>query len=190
MNRLLLAALAALVGLIAVPFAASAASPNTGKVVQIQQAGSYTYAEVETENGQRVWMAGNPIAVKPGDAVQWGDYSVMQNFSSRTLGRTFDKILFVNSWGPAGAPDLGGSGQGAAGANQGEVKSVVAAGGYSYLEVNQGSGTVWVAVPETTVKAGDKVRWDGATTMRNFTAKSLNRTFDQIIFASGVSVVR
>ncbi|MBC7858429.1 MAG: hypothetical protein H7Z39_06545 [Burkholderiaceae bacterium] len=79
-----------------------AAAPNSGKVVQILQAGGYTYAEVES-GGRKVWIAGSPIQVKAGDIVQWGDYSIMQNFNSKTLNRTFDEILFVNAWGPAGA---------------------------------------------------------------------------------------
>lgn len=79
-----------------------AAAPNSGKVVQTLQAGGYTYAEVES-SGRKVWIAGSPIQVKAGDIVQWGDYSIMQNFNSKTLNRTFDEILFVNAWGPAGA---------------------------------------------------------------------------------------
>lgn len=75
---------------------------NSGKVLQTLQAGGYTYAEVET-GGKKVWIAGAPIQVKAGESVQWSDYSIMQNFTSKTLGRTFDEILFVNAWGPAGS---------------------------------------------------------------------------------------
>lgn len=227
MNRLLLVAVAAVVGLSACSkkeevaaagqAAAIPATPNSGKVLQILQAGGYTYAEVESPNG-RIWIAGGPIEVKEGDAVQWGDYALMQNFTSKSLGRTFEQILFVNSWGPVGGslaqvaphgsmPAAGGMGQmsphaampghppmgqaaAAGGANQGVVKSAQAAGGYSYLEIDQGGTIVWVAAPETAVKAGDKVSWDGGPTMSNFNAKSLNRTFDQIVFAGGVSVVK
>lgn len=80
-----------------------AATQNTGKVVQILQGGGYTYAEVDTGAGKKVWIAGSPIQVKSGESVQWGDYSIMQNFSSKTLNRTFDEILFVNAWGPVGS---------------------------------------------------------------------------------------
>jgi hypothetical protein len=34
------------------------------------------------------------------------------------------------------------------------------------------------------------VQWQGASEMRNFTAKSLGRTFDQILFAQSVAVQR
>lgn len=228
MNRLLLVVLLASIGLAAcskkevvvvtpgaplvatAPLAAvaAAAAPNTGTVLQTQQAGGYTYAEVDTGGGQKVWIAGGPIQVKPGDSVQWGEYAAMQNFTSKSLGRTFEQILFVNSWGPVGgataevaphgsmpanhaaqAPAAAPGGQqlgAGSAANRGEVKSVTAAGGYSYLEVDQGGTVVWVAAPETALKAGDKVRWDGGMIMQNFTAKSLGRTFDNIIFADKV----
>jgi hypothetical protein len=225
-NRVLLVVLLASIGLAAcskkeevaassAPAAvATAATPNSGKVLQTQQAGGYTYAEVDAGNGQKVWIAGGPIQIKAGDSVQWGDYAVMQNFTSKTLGRTFEQILFVNSWNPVGgavaqvaphgslpaaqaaqqglglAPAVQGGQQAAAGAaNQGEVKSVTAGGGYTYLEVNQGGNVVWVAAPEVAVKAGDKVRWDGGSVMQNFTAKSLGRTFDSIIFAGQVAKI-
>ena len=78
----------------------------------------------------------------------------------------------------------------AASGPSGVVKSSTTAGGYTYLEVDQDGKSVWIAAPETTVKVGDTVRWSGGMTMRNFTAKSLDRTFDQIVFSGGVSVVQ
>jgi hypothetical protein len=49
---------------------------------------------------------------------------------------------------------------------------------------------VWVAAMETPMKKGDTVRWQGGSEMANFTARSLNRTFDRIIFAQEVTVGR
>ena len=43
---------------------------------------------------------------------------------------------------------------------------------------------------EVPMKAGDKIEWQGGSEMRNFTSKSINRTFDRITFASSVAVVR
>lgn len=91
----------------AAPVAVSAATPNSGKILQLEQGGGYSYAEVETAGGEKVWIAGGQIAVKVGDTVQWGDSAVMNNFTSKSLGRTFDRILFVNAWGPAGATPTG-----------------------------------------------------------------------------------
>ena len=181
--------------------AAPQAARNTGKVLQAQHGGGYTYAEVETGAGQKVWIAGSQIDVKPGTEVQWGDFAVMRNFNAKSLNRTFPEILFVNQWGPAGAPVVatpqhgsfpqpGAAGTGAASNDSGVVKSVVTGGGYSYIEVDRGGKSVWVAANETPMKPGDKVQWQGGTEMSNFTAKSINRTFDKIIFASAVSVTK
>lgn len=185
--------------------------PNTGKLVQVMQAGGYTYGEVEGPQGQRIWIAGGHIEADVGDMVQWGQYAVMHNFNAKSINRTFDNILFVNSWGrvggpkaevlahgaaPGGHPAAGPHGGGAApaaaatGGRTGVVKSSTTAGGYTYLEVEQGGQTLWIAAPETAVKVGDTVGWTGGMTMRNFTAKSLDRTFDEIVFAGGVSVVQ
>jgi hypothetical protein len=124
----------------------------------------------------------------------------MRNFSSKSVGRTFAEILFVDQWGPAGAmgtmtsphgsmaaaaPMAGGGG-----GDTGVVKSVSNAGGYSYIEVDRGGKVVWVAAMETPMKPGDKVQWQGGSEMQNFTAKSIGRTFDRIVFASSVAVVR
>lgn len=197
----------------AAPVAVSAATPNSGKVLQLLQGGGYTYAEVEQGSGEKVWIAGGQIPVQVGDTVQWGDSAVMTNFASKSLGRTFDRILFVNAWGPAGAAPTGvaphgtqpmagaaggahppmGAAQPAAQAeapagSSGEVKSVLTGGGYTYLEVLQNGNTVWVAAPVTQAQAGDKVSWGDGMVMTNFTSTSLNRKFDQIVFASAVRV--
>lgn len=245
MNRWLLLAVAASVGLSACSKKEGAAAPeaavpqnvvpatpvpvaeaiaNSGKVVQLEQGAGYTYAEVESEDGRKVWIAGAQIEVKPGDVVEWGSHAVMQNFTAKSLNRTFDEILFVNAWGPAGsipkqvaphgtqtggqaAPQMGaqhppmaqaghppmqqqGGMAAVSGDNVGELKSVVNAGGYSYMEVLQNGATVWVAAPEAQLTAGEKVTWDAGMVMRNFTAKSINRTFDEIVFAGAARAIK
>jgi hypothetical protein len=182
--------------------AAQAPAGNAGKVLQTKNGGGYTYAEVQTAAGQKVWIAGSQIDVKPGTEVQWGNYALMRNFEAKSLGRSFPEILFVDQWGPVGAaptataahgsfpsPQAAGGAAAPGTSAGGTVKSVTHAGGYSYIEVDQGNGsTVWVAANETPMKKGDKVRWEGGSTMRNFTARSLGRTFESIIFAQSVAV--
>lgn len=181
------------------PTAAAPLSANSGRALQVMQAGAYTYAEVDWR-GQRVWIAGTQIDLKAGDEVQWGPAAVMRNFEARSLGRTFDQILFVTSWGRPGAALVTTHAHGsppaspAVGAGDGNgsgiVKSVANAGGYSYIEVDRGGSTVWVAAMETPMKAGDRIEWQGGSEMRNFTAKSLGRNFDRVVFASAVAVMR
>jgi len=194
--------------------AAASPSHNAGKVVQTAEGGGYTYAEVKMASGQKVWIAGSHIQIKPGSEVEWGNYALMRDFQARSLGKTFPEILFVDRWNvvgqapvavaphgqfPGGEPAASADQMAAAAAGaapaaadpsaRGTVKTVTNAAGYSYIEVDQGAGkTVWVAAMQTPMKAGDKVQWQGGTQMSNFTARSLGRTFDKIIFAQGVSV--
>lgn len=179
----------------AAPAAPVNVAPNQGKVVQTQQGGGYTYAEVSTASGRKVWIAGSQIDVKPGDAVEWGDYAVMRNFTSPSIGRSFDEILFVNRWGPVGGVSVATPAHGVlppppAPADTGTVRSVVDSGGYSYIEVDRGGSTVWVAAAGASLKPGDKIQWQVDTEMRNFKAASLGRTFDRIVFASSLDVMR
>ena len=56
--------------------------------------GGYTYVEVE-ENGQKIWVAVMETQVKAGDVVEFPDSPPMLNFQSKSLKRTFDKIIFA-----------------------------------------------------------------------------------------------
>ena len=73
-----------------------AAASHKGKVVATMNAAGYTYLQVE-EKGQKVWAAAAQTNLKVGDEVEFPDSPVMQNFTSKTLNRTFDKIYFVST---------------------------------------------------------------------------------------------
>jgi hypothetical protein len=70
--------------------------PTEGKVLKAMHAGGYTYMEVEN-HGKRFWIAATMMNVKRNDHIKWSDAAVMQNFTSSTLRRTFDEILFVTA---------------------------------------------------------------------------------------------
>ena len=67
---------------------------HKGKVLETMDSGGYTYVEVE-ENGQKLWVAVMQTKVKVGDSVEFPDSPPMVNFQSKTLKRTFDKIIFA-----------------------------------------------------------------------------------------------
>lgn len=71
--------------------------PGQGKVVKVMHASGYTYMEVDLGNNKNTWLASTSIKVKTGDTVQWQDAIAQRNFSSKTLRRTFDEILFVSN---------------------------------------------------------------------------------------------
>lgn len=86
----------------ALPQGAAAVPPGSGKVLETMNAATYTYARVETASGE-TWIAGPQTTVKVGDTVSWSGGNEMKNFPSKTLGRTFESILFVGRIQPAGA---------------------------------------------------------------------------------------
>lgn len=71
-------------------------SGHKGKVLQVMDAGSYTYLEVE-EKGQKLWVAALKAKVSKGETVEFPDSKPMENFQSKSLNKTFDKIIFADS---------------------------------------------------------------------------------------------
>ncbi len=69
---------------------------------------------------------------------------------------------------------------------KGKVLETMNTGGYTYLRLQGPEGDVWVAVPETKVQKGQQVECQPGMTMTNFKSKTLGRTFDSIIFSSGL----
>ena len=69
--------------------------PDIGTVRSTENAGGYTYIELETDAGDIVWLAAPQTEVAVADRVTWQGGSIMVNFESRSLGKTFPEILFV-----------------------------------------------------------------------------------------------
>jgi len=61
-------------------------------------------------------------------------------------------------------------------------------GGYSYIKVQEAQKTYWIAMTQRAVKEGATVQFNEQGWMQNFHSKTLNRTFDNILFASDVSM--
>jgi hypothetical protein len=77
-----------------------------------------------------------------------------------------------------------------AGAGQkGTVTQTMNSGGYTYIEASNDKGEkVWMALPEMKVKVGDKIEYPVAPPMINFQSKTLNKTFEKIMFIPGVRI--
>jgi hypothetical protein len=69
--------------------------PNKGKVLEVMDASIYTYIQVESDKGP-VWLAASKATVAKGDIISYPNGNVMTNFTSKTLNRTFDKIIFLD----------------------------------------------------------------------------------------------
>ena len=86
--------LATLICALALSLSASAAG-YTGTVKQTMDSGGYTYVLLKTASGD-VWLAGPESKVKVGQTLSSGEGMLMQGFNSKTLKRTFSKVLFVS----------------------------------------------------------------------------------------------
>ena len=76
----------------------ASANDELHKVVINESAdgGTYTYLNVE-ENGNKYWMAIPNTEVKVGDTYYYNGGMVMENFESKQLEKTFDKIIFADN---------------------------------------------------------------------------------------------
>ena len=69
----------------------------------------------------------------------------------------------------------------------GKVVQKMDASRYTYIRLDDGAGNeTWAVVPQTQLEIGGQITLKGGTVMRNFNSKTLNRTFDSILFATGV----
>src|SRR6266540_1087362 len=67
--------------------------PLTGKVVETMDAGGYTYVLLE-KKGDKTWVAVPRMKVTVGEEVSFQPGQEMNNFTSKSLKRTFPKIYF------------------------------------------------------------------------------------------------
>ncbi|NDY43241.1 DNA-binding protein [Dissulfurirhabdus thermomarina] len=81
--------------------APAAAGLIRGTVVETMNSGGYTYLRLDTGTG-KVWVAVREMKAAVGDRLTLKPGTVMHDFQSRTLNRTFPEIVF--SEGPADGP--------------------------------------------------------------------------------------
>ena len=69
------------------------ASSLSGKVMETMDSGRYTYALLE-KNGRKTWVAVPQMKIIKGQDISLEPGIEMTNFESKTLKRTFEKIIF------------------------------------------------------------------------------------------------
>lgn len=197
------------------------ASPETpplaGKVVETMNAGGYTYISLE-KDGKKGWVAVPVAEVAVGQEVQVKPGTEMGPFSSKTLNRSFDNIIFSPGLAtqannqptqaqpgaeaatklPAGhkaidkktkpkgmAAMFASAGGEMTGDLSGKVMETMDAGGYTYINLEKDGKQTWAAVPTMKVTVSDEMELQPGAVMTNFTSKSMNRTFDSVVFSGG-----
>ena len=77
---------------------------------------------------------------------------------------------------------------------QGEIIEILNAGSYTYIHVDEKTPgydpkklkSFWIAVSATEANIGDYIRFQKELVTENFKSKALDRTFDELMFASGL----
>ncbi len=69
----------------------------------------------------------------------------------------------------------------------GTVIETMNSGGYSYVQLEKDGVQTWVAVPQAAIKKGETMTFNPGMQMKNFTSKTLGKTFDAIYFSSGIA---
>jgi hypothetical protein len=103
--RLSLVAASAMLAFGNTAFAAPADSVIKGEVLEATDVGGYTYLRLKTRNGE-TWAAIERAPVAKGTTVTIEHVNVMDNFTSKSLNRTFKSIAFGNLAGGGDAAHL------------------------------------------------------------------------------------
>jgi hypothetical protein len=82
----------ALLGFLAHPVAAR--ETHSATVLEVNHTDSYTFILVDQEGTER-WVAAKIIDTAPGDTVEYAGGTLMRDFHSKSLDKTFEEILFL-----------------------------------------------------------------------------------------------
>ncbi|EDQ01611.1 hypothetical protein [Shewanella benthica] len=70
--------------------------------------------------------------------------------------------------------------------HEGIVLDTMNAGGYTYVQIKESDKTFWAAGPQVEVNKGDTVVVQEQMWMNDFTSKSLDRTFEALLFVGRI----
>jgi len=70
--------------------------------------------------------------------------------------------------------------------NYGTVKAVRHASMYTYIQVVNDQGMMWLAGPRTELQLNDKIRFSKGVSMSNFYSKELQQSFPHVLFVSKI----
>lgn len=164
------------------PEAGESHVPVSGTVIEVLNGGGYTYLNIKQADGKTVWAAIPGSTVDKGDKVTLTPGTKMVNLPSKALNRTFESIIFSGGIVAPPAPAAPVENK----EIRGKVLQTMASGGYTYVQIQkEGGEQIWAAMPVTKLAVGQSVSFKVGTVMTGFQSKSLNRTFDSIIFTDG-----
>lgn len=160
----------------------------SGTVVEALNGGGYTYLNIKQADGKTVWAAipGSEVAI--GSTVTLRPGTKMVNLPSKALKRTFDSIIFSDGIIVPSVPSASAAPAASHVSEEvhGKVLQTMTSGGYTYVQIQKDGGEqLWAAMPVMKLTVGQTISFKVGTVMTGFQSKSLNRTFDSIIFTDG-----
>ena len=69
----------------------------TGVVVDVIDSGGYTYIQIEDNFKKQYWAAVEKVQINKGTEVRFNEEMRVKTFESKSLGRTFDDIIFASN---------------------------------------------------------------------------------------------
>ncbi|MBW6470422.1 MAG: hypothetical protein K0A90_04285 [Methanosarcinaceae archaeon] len=156
----------------------------SGKVVDTMNSGGYTYVQLDDGTG-KVWAAVPQTIVEIGTQGTLTG-SIMKDFTSSTLGKTFAAIIFSDGMqtaaieNPTNAEILETPASYSNVVISGTVNQTMEAPGYTYLEIDDGTGLIWAAVSQTELAIGQNVTISGGV-QAGFESMTLNKTFEVLV---------
>lgn len=162
----------------------------TGEIVDTMNSGGYTYIQLDDGTGT-IWSAIAQTTVQIGDKGTIAG-SIMQDFPSSTLGRTFESIIFADKIqaeavdNPTHREILDNPESYYAVIVSGTVNDTMDTSGYTYIEIDDGTGLIWAAVSQIEIEIGDNVTVDG-NAQSGFESLTLNKTFDVLVMGGAVT---
>jgi starvation-inducible outer membrane lipoprotein len=193
-------------------------APGVHKGIALEKINTsqYTYLLIN-ENGVETWLAFPLAEVKIGDTYYYANEMLMNNFVSKELSRTFEKVYFIpgiftepptnkDNENPQpleqGNPQpvqqinaqpqmLQNNNAAAANTNKGSHHGMalekINTTQYTYLKMNENGTETWLAFPLAEVKIGETYFYANEMLMTNFESKELKRIFEKVYFVSGVT---
>jgi hypothetical protein len=130
------------------PIAATQETPPIiGRVLETMESGGYTYVYLQQKKGKKIWVAFPKAKVSVGKMVSLVAGEEFKNFKSKTLDRTFDRIIF--SLGPV--PKKGTKGNPQQMAMPGSKEAMVAP---ENIKIDKASGANAYTVAELFAQRG------------------------------------
>ena len=150
----------------AAPMQPGPAASLSGEVLEVRNVDAYSYLRLKTASGE-IWAAVPTAMVAKGAKVTIERPMMMENFESKTLKKTFDRIAFGTIAGAAAPAALGPGAQN---------------GGMSPHGMGAAAGPVPAAAPMKVVKVSKASGPDGKTVAEVVSGKAFEDAVRDLVF--------